>query len=215
MTPETLARALEPFFTTKEPGKGTGLGLSQVYGFVRQSGGFLCVDSKVGEGTVIRAFLPSLREAPLGVGPGSTATEGSLPVGSEALLLVEDDEDVRAVLLSSLSSLGYRPVVARNAPEALEILERNRSGFDLVISDVVMPGGMTGVELVREIRQRRPGIAALLVSGYTAGNELVRNNGDIHDMPLLAKPFRQPELATAVRSAIDQVRKNRSGSAPS
>jgi CheY-like chemotaxis protein len=199
MSPETLAHALEPFFTTKEAGKGTGLGLSQVYGFVRQSGGFLSLDSTPGKGTEVCIYLPTSAEAPQGTIANAVANKS--PSGTETVLLVEDDEDVRNVMISSLTDLGYRVLVARNAPEALKVLEE-QALIDLVVTDVVMPGGMTGIELVREVRQRRPPVRALLISGYTANNELISAKQGAGDLPLLGKPFRQPELARAIRAAL-------------
>jgi len=199
MTPETLARECEPFFTTKETGKGTGLGLSQVYGFVRQSGGFLAIGSAVGKGTELRIYLPISDGLP--VKPEEAAESGTRK-GSEALLVVEDDEDVRNVLCGMLSGFGYQVLVARNAPEALEILGRKRTRVDLIITDVVMPGGMNGVDLMRETQRRRPGIRGLLVSGYTAG-DAIQQDEDTEQLPLLRKPFRQQELARAVRAALE------------
>jgi len=202
MSPETLEHAVEPFFTTKGPGKGTGLGLSQVYGFVHQSGGFLSIDSAPGKGTEVRIYLPS-SSIPARTGV-MQASEDAPPSGSEALLVVEDDADVCDFIVQSLNGLGYRVLVARSGPEALNILERERSGIDLVLTDMIMPGGLTGVELIREVRRLHPGIGVLLVSGYTAGNELVGPDGDLRSMPLLAKPFRRPDLARAVRAALDR-----------
>jgi signal transduction histidine kinase/CheY-like chemotaxis protein len=208
MTPEVLVRALEPFFSTKDAGKGTGLGLSQVYGFTRQSGGFLSIDSAEGMGTEVSIYLPASGATVLA--GGARTADSAVLIGSETLLVVEDDEDVRTLMIDSLTDLGYRVLIARNAPDALAVLEQ-RSEVDLVVTDVVMPGGMTGVELVREARRRRGGMRALLVSGYTAGNELVRGNGDTDDLPLLGKPFRQPELARAIRAALDQGRNGSGG----
>ncbi len=201
MSSDTLARATEPFFTTKEHGKGTGLGLSQVYGFIRQSGGFVTIESEVGAGTEIHLHLPRLSEGTRQREPSSPAAGDGRVRGSETLLVVEDNEDVRAIMISALTPLGYQLVVASSGPEALEILAE--TAVDLIVSDVIMPGGMTGIDLIREAQVRRPAVLGLLVSGYTSGMERERQTG-AGDLPLLRKPFRPSDLARAVRAALDQ-----------
>lgn len=200
MPPQVVARATEPFFTTKEIGKGTGLGLSQVYGFVRQSDGFLVIRSTPEQGTCVQIHLP--RAVPASVPQGTTATS-PVPAGSERVLVVEDDEDVRNLVASLLDGLGYQTLAARNAPEALQLLDANAdTPIDLLLTDIVMPGGMSGVDLVREVRQRRPNIAVLLTTAYAAADALVRKAGE--DLPILSKPYRQNDLATKLRSVLDR-----------
>src|SRR5262249_52603687 len=138
MPREVMERGFEPFFTTKEVGKGSGLGLSQVYGFVRQSGGCVAVDSEVGEGTGFRLYLP----------PSEATPQLEAPEGSERLLVVEDDPAVLALGVEMLTGLGYEVLTAPDAPTALEVLERDEP-IDLLFSDVVMPGGASGVQLAR------------------------------------------------------------------
>lgn len=200
MPAHVIERAFVPFFTTKEVGKGTGLGLSMVYGFVKQSGGHAKIYSEVGFGTVIRIYLPALARSALGAGAkaGSAEARG----GNGSILLVEDDELVRQSISNKLTSLGYAVMTAGSAHEAIETLKRTPD-FDLVFSDVVMPGAMSGADLVREVRRRWPGMHVLLTSGYTESTVL----GKI-DMPpdvrLLSKPYSNAELATTIRSAISR-----------
>ena len=202
MTPEVAARALEPFFTTKPAGRGTGLGLSQVYGFVKQSGGHISIYSEPGRGTTVKLFLP--RSAP-------SATEwqrdrirsGAPPHGTEAILVVEDNPDVRRLVRRQLSELGYTVHEAGSGPEALKIL-RSALPLDLMFTDIVMPEGMTGYDLAGAARECRPGLRILFTSGYTAigaGQDLDSRGGG----PLLSKPYRKRELAHFVRAALDEV----------
>src|SRR5262249_24335297 len=163
MPPEVRDRIFEPFFTTKEVGKGTGLGLSMVYGFVRQSGGYITVESAPAAGTTIALYL---RKAPQqAYAEVETDQTRAMPGGSERILLVEDNEDLLEVTSATLASLGYRVFSARNATEAIRILDSGQQ-FDLLFSDVVMPNGMNGVELAREAKRRSNEIKILLTSGY-------------------------------------------------
>src|SRR5262245_48667243 len=161
--PPTCARAFEPFFTTKEVGKGTGLGLSMVYGFVRQSGGQLTIESTVGAGTSVTLYLPKAAET------SDDETQAhpppAVPVGSERVLVVDDDEHLLQVQSDVLTELGYRVRCARNGAEALQMIESGQE-FELLFSDVVMPCGMNGVELARRVRALNNNIKILLTSGY-------------------------------------------------
>jgi signal transduction histidine kinase/ActR/RegA family two-component response regulator len=198
MAPEVLVRATEPFFTTKETGKGTGLGLSQVYGFVRQSDGFLTIESTPGAGTTIRIHLPQVP-----VTAARPAARGELRDGNGTVLVVEDDADVRELVIAQLEDLGYTPISAANGPEALEVLAAPETPpIDLLLTDVVMPGGMSGVELVRAARARNPGLRALLTSGYMAGNANGTAGADAADLLLLSKPYQQAELARMIQEAL-------------
>lgn len=197
MTPEVVQRATEPFFTTKDAGRGTGLGLSQVYGFVRQSGGFLTIRSSLGKGTSIRIYLPEVSGR--SSQPPQTA---EAQAGCGMILLVEDDIDVRELVALQLEDLGYASVLASSGKEALSLLAKpDQPAIDLLLTDVVMPGGMNGVVLAREARQRHPDLKVLLTSGYMAGNI---PGGDVAkvDLPLLSKPYQQADLARAIRDAL-------------
>jgi CheY-like chemotaxis protein len=185
--PDVLAKVFDPFFTTKAPNKGSGLGLSQVYGFAHQSGGTVTIDTEVGRGTVITLYLPRTRE---------TASETHAEPATEtatggAVLVVEDNPDVANVTRSMLEQLGYEVHAAANADAALAaVAERD---FDLVVSDIVMAGSMDGVGLARTLRERKPGLPVLLVTGFSgaAGRALA-------EFTLMQKPF---ELADLSRTA--------------
>ncbi|WP_441233891.1 ATP-binding protein [Bradyrhizobium sp. 930_D9_N1_4] len=196
MTAEVASRAFEPFFTTKEVGKGTGLGLSMVYGFVRQSGGLVQMQSEPGQGSVVKLFFPRL---------ATPANEHPSPVkrivareGSETILVVEDDDMVRAYVENELKALGYRVTVASNGPAALDLL-RQSGDIDLLFTDVVMPGGMFGPELARQAIELRPGLKVLFTSGYSQSPV---KTPDGADAPILTKPFKRQDLAAMLRSAL-------------
>ncbi|CCE11773.1 putative Sensor protein [Bradyrhizobium sp. STM 3843] len=194
MTPETLDRAFEPFFTTKEVGRGTGLGLSMVYGFVRQSGGHVTIESAVGAGTTICLYLPRSAQAPV-VEPAVTPAHDT-PAGSGQVLLVEDDDEVLDVTLTMLKRLGYEVVYARNGVGALRML-KNGMQPDILLSDVVMPGGVNGIELAREARRLYEGIKILLASGNAA--DVLAQHGAIGEFPVIGKPYLRAELARFLR----------------
>ncbi len=195
-----LGKIFEPFFTTKEVGKGTGLGLSTVYGIVKQSGGFIFADSKVGEGTRFVIYLPVHRvESETG-----KATIGAKPKGHElwgtgTVLLVEDEPMVRAVAERALTRHGYKVITANNGEEALEVLDRGDE-VALLISDVVMPG-MDGPAMVEEARKSRPDLPILFMSGYA--EEQLRKSIDLDKVAFLPKPFSVQELAEAARRTIE------------
>ncbi|UEM14680.1 response regulator [Bradyrhizobium barranii subsp. barranii] len=197
MTAEVASRAFEPFFTTKEVGKGTGLGLSMVYGFVRQSGGVVQMQSEPGQGSVVRLFFPRLATPPNE--QPSPAERIVAPDGSETILVVEDDDMVRAYVESELKTLGYRVIAASNGPAALELLRRP-GDIDLLLTDVVMPGGMFGPELARQATGLRPGLKVLFTSGYTQNP--VKTPDGVGDARILTKPFRRKDLAAMLRSAL-------------
>jgi len=193
-----LGKIFEPFFTTKEVGKGTGLGLSTVYGIIKQSGGFIFADSKLGEGARFVIYLPVYREA---AGAGrvrrSEKTKKDELWGSGTVLLVEDEPMVRNVAERALTRHGYTVITADNGEEALEIVAKGEP-IDLLISDVVMPG-MDGPTVVREARKSRPELKILFMSGYA--EEQLRKSIDIENVNFLAKPFSVTELAEAARRA--------------
>ena len=197
--PSVLGKIFEPFFTTKEVGKGTGLGLSTVYGIVKQSGGFIFADSKVGEGAQFVIYLPVHREE------ATAGRKQSLPKadkdelwGSGTVLLVEDEPTVRSVAERALTRHGYKVITADNGEDALEILSRGEP-IELLISDVVMPG-MDGPTMVREAREGRPDLKILFMSGYA--EEQLRKSIDIENVNFLPKPFSVTDLAAAARRAI-------------
>jgi PAS domain S-box-containing protein len=200
MTPEQLKRATEPFFTTKEPGKGTGLGLSSVASFARQSGGFVTITSEIGKGTCVVFYLPrSSAEA----GVVEASSNGEAPLGDgETVLVVEDDDRVREVTLRRLESLGYAVCQARSGPQAIELLKRGEAP-DVVLSDIVMPGGMTGYDVARWIFSEKPGVKVVLTSGYNPGDRARDDRGLVPSLAVLAKPFTRTQLAQAIRSAIE------------
>jgi two-component system cell cycle sensor histidine kinase/response regulator CckA len=199
ISPSVLSKIFEPFFTTKEVGKGTGLGLSTVYGIVKQSGGFIFADSKVGEGTRFVIYLPVHRvESETGKAHrGGKAKEHEL-WGTGTVLLVEDEPMVRTVAERALTRHGYKVITANNGEEALEVVARGDE-IALMISDVVMPG-MDGPTTVREARKTRPDLPILFMSGYA--EEQLRKSIDLDNVAFLPKPFSVQELAEAARRVI-------------
>jgi CheY-like chemotaxis protein len=200
MPPEVLAHVFEPFFTTKEVGKGTGLGLSMIYGFAKQSSGHVKIYSEVGHGTTVRLYLPRLA--------GETAMSTAAPIaaatgrgGGETILVVEDNPDVRRLVLRQLRDLGYEVIEAANGPQALQVLDSDTQ-VDLLFTDVVMPGGMTGRQLAEAAKARRPDLKTLFTSGYTEDSILRLGKLDA-GVRLLSKPYRKHELATRIREALD------------
>jgi CheY-like chemotaxis protein len=200
MDSDTLAHAFEPFFTTKEAGKGSGLGLSMAYGFVKQSRGHILIHSKLGRGTTVNIYLP--RAADDAALAKQEIHDGSLPRGSEKILLVEDDAMVRDTVVIQLRNLGYLVASATRASEALELLERER-GFDLLLTDVVMPGGLNGRELADEACKLCPGLRVIFTSGYRE-NAVVHGGRVDPGVHLLNKPYRRSDLAIKIRSALAQ-----------
>ena len=199
MSPEMAERAFDPFFTTKEVGKGSGLGLSMIYGFVKQSGGHVRIYSEEGEGTTVKIYLPRATHE---VAPEPAAeAKPKAPEGrGEIVLVVEDDPEVRTLTIVLLQNLGYATLDAQSGLDALAISERAR-GIDLLLTDVVLPGGMNGRDLATEILSRRPGLPVLYMSGYT--QDAVVHHGRLDEgVELLHKPFRKHELAAKVRHAL-------------
>jgi signal transduction histidine kinase/CheY-like chemotaxis protein len=199
MSPEVLERATEPFFTTKQAGHGTGLGLSQVHGFVRQSGGFMTLQSAAGQGTTVRLHFPAVA-----AGVPAASPEPARTSCSGTVLAVEDDPDVRNLLLMLLKDLGYSVLAAANAPEALELLRQPENQVDLLLTDMVLPGGMNGLELIGAARATRPGLPAILSSGYAAGNitQGADPEDDLAQLRVLSKPYQQEELGRAIVEAL-------------
>ncbi|MBR0843947.1 PAS domain S-box protein [Bradyrhizobium liaoningense] len=201
MTPDVIERAFEPFFTTKEVGKGSGLGLSMVYGFAKQSDGHVSIYSEQGLGTTVRIYLPradadrSLADA--------LESEEAAPRGYETILIAEDDPFVRSSAIRRVEALGYRVVAAVNGKEALQVLRTDPS-IDMLFTDIVMPGGMSGWELAEQARRMRPGLPVLFTSGYAL--ETLVEQGRAHAQSVvLTKPYRKVELARRIRDAFAAV----------
>jgi CheY-like chemotaxis protein len=197
MTPEVAAKAFEPFFTTKDVGS-SGLGLSQVYGFVRGTGGHVTIDSAPGRGTTVALYLPRCDDALVATSPALIPLRHAQ--GTETVLVVEDDEEVLAAALEGLQDLGYRVLPATNATQAIDIL-RGDLPVEILFSDIVMPGGMNGVQLAVEARRLRPSIKVLLTSGY-ADSVLRQADGLPGDLQVLGKPYRRAELASKLRLVV-------------
>ncbi|WP_363323990.1 PAS domain S-box protein [uncultured Bradyrhizobium sp.] len=200
IAPDILDRIFEPFFTTKPVGKGTGLGLSMVHGFVKQTGGHIQIYSEVGHGTCVKIFLPRAKaDATNAVQPACAPAAPA--TGAESILVVEDDPHVRMFAVQQLRHLGYRVTEASDGPSALQ--EISRSGApDLLFTDVVMPGGMTGRQLAERVRQTAPGIRVLYTSGYTE-NSIVHHGRLDPGVHLLQKPYKRDKLAQKVREVLD------------
>lgn len=200
MSADILARVMEPFFTTKEPGKGTGLGLAMVYGFAKQSGGAVRIYSEPNHGTTVRLFFPSIEQEET-AGPRIISERAVERYGHEAVLVVEDREDVAELARSILDDFGYRVTVTRNAAEALRVLDREMR-FDMLFSDLIMPGGMNGVMLAREARRRQPKLKILLTTGYAEAS-MERTDIAGTEFEVINKPYRRRELARRVRQILD------------
>ena len=198
----TLDRAFEPFFTTKEVGKGSGLGLSMVYGFVKQSRGHIRVYSEIDQGTTVRLYLPGAEGVEVAENQGTADADARS--GRGRILMVEDDELVRGHVASQLTSLGYQVVAASNAREAIEVLSGS-SDFDLLFTDIVMPGGINGRQLAAQVRVTHPTLPVLFTSGY-AENAIVHHDRLEPGVDFLAKPYRRDDLALKIRSVLERGR---------
>ena len=202
MDRETLAKAFDPFFTTKALGHGTGLGLSQVYGFVEQSGGHVLIDSQPGMGTTVRIFLPRLpADDAAELEADSDTPKFGEARGSETILVVEDDDAVRAYSTEVLRELGYHVLEAPNAGAALEILDR-QADVHLLFTDIGLPGAMNGRQLSDEARRRRSGLKVLLATGY-AGDAIIHAGRLEPGVSLMSKPFSFADLTNRVRDALE------------
>jgi CheY-like chemotaxis protein len=199
MPPEVQERAFEPFFSTKEPGRGTGLGLSTVYGFAEQSGGHATIASEAGKGTTVNLFLPRA-EVDTGAKALETANPVPLSAANEVVLVVEDNAEVRELTLQRVEGLGYVALEAESGPAAISILECGEH-IDLVLSDIVMAGGMSGYDVARWISDHAPAVKVVLTTGYAA--EEARHDAHAPGAtPILRKPYKRAELAVALNSAL-------------
>jgi PAS domain S-box-containing protein len=201
MPSEVAQRAFEPFFTTKEVGRGSGLGLSMVYGFVRQSGGYVKLYSEAGRGTTVKIYLPKAAETAMLAEP-QVETSGEPHGAGERILVVEDQPEVRSLAVRLLGRLGYEVAEAASGSAALAIL-REDPGFDLLFTDIVLPSGMDGTVLATRARDLCPSLGILYTTGYT-GNAVVRGGTLNPDAAVLSKPFDKRELARQVRQVLDR-----------
>ncbi len=209
MPPEIVEKVFEPFFSTKPEGKGTGLGLSMVFGFVKQSGGHVKVYSEVGHGTTVKLYLPRVNQSE---DVAVEAAQKPVTGGTETILVIEDDEEVRATAVEMLSDLGYRVLKAPDATAALAIIESG-IGIDLLFTDVVMPGPLRAPELARKARERLPNIAVLFTSGYTE-NAIVHGGRLDEDVQLISKPYTREALARKIRHVLANQQQRSAAVAP-
>ena len=200
MAPDVAARAFEPFFTTKEVGKGSGLGLSMVYGFVKQSNGHVSIYSEPGLGTTVRIYLPNVTPNASRSSSQPAADEEALPRGNETILVVEDDPFVRSSVILKVESLGYKVVLAVDGREAVMKLRTNPE-IDMLFTDIVMPGGMSGWEVAELAQQMRPGLPTVFTSGYALEALVDQGRAPMKSI-VLTKPYRKAELAHRLREAL-------------
>jgi CheY-like chemotaxis protein len=196
MSDEVCSHALDPFFTTKEPGKGTGLGLSMVYGFAKQCGGTVTIDSEIGKGTTVCIYLPRAADRPAAAAEEKEERGEILAGPPSRILVVDDDSSVRTAISASVRAFGHEAIETASGQEALEFLERDRR-FDLMIIDYAMPV-IHGTELADEARRRVPGVPVLFVTG---DGDAVQDS-DVGGTPILKKPFRQADLANTLRDLL-------------
>jgi CheY-like chemotaxis protein len=199
--PEIMPKIFEPFFTTKDVGKGTGLGLATVFSIVQQHQGWINVYSEVGRGTTFRVYIPrQVMPSDQSAGWSSLATVRG---GTETILLAEDDASLRNAVRKALTRLGYEVLVATDGPDALAIWSQHRDKIRLLLTDMVMPGGMNGKQLARELLQQQPGLKVVYTSGYIAeiaGKDLALEEG----VNFLNKPFEAHKLGYIIRNCLDQ-----------
>ncbi|MBV8537599.1 MAG: response regulator, partial [Alphaproteobacteria bacterium] len=201
MPPDVIARAFEPFFTTKEVGKGSGLGLSMVYGFARQSGGDVTIESTPGQGTAVRLYLPASTSRP--TPPPADPSDATVSGSGETIIVVEDAADVRGVVVKELTAHGYKVLTAANGSDALTVLSATEK-IDMLLTDIVLPGGMTGVELAERAREAHRHLAVLYMSGFSDALQVASLR--IRKNALLSKPFGKNELLHAIRQGLRTAR---------
>ena len=194
-----MARIFDPFFTTKEVGKGTGLGLASVYGIVKQHGGYVTVTSEILNGTTFDIYLPATETGEL---RNTSASLEKIEAGTETILVVEDDRDVRNMLTQMLLIHGYRTIEARDGEEAIRLYRGNKEEIDLIIIDVVMPK-MNGKQVFEEITKMNPDARAIFVSGYT-GDVVIDKGIESEKVDFLSKPLSASELFTKIREVLDR-----------
>jgi CheY-like chemotaxis protein len=198
MSKETLARVFEPFFTTKERGKGTGLGLAMVYGFAKQSGGTVRIYSEPGYGTTVTLYLRFAEALPAPLPDSAPIVSPAQQTGK--VLVVDDEVDLLDIAKSYLEDMGYQAYGAEDGMSALRVLARH-GDIDLIVTDIVMPGGMNGVELARKVREVRPDIRVVYSSGFPA--DALEGRSVPVDGLLLRKPYQRADFETAIRMALE------------
>lgn len=200
---KVIDKVLQPFFTTKEVGKGSGLGLSMAFGFLKQSGGLIKIESQEGVGTTVRLYFPRQASGIVGL-PEKAAPETKTveaPNDSQTILVVEDDPNVREIVVKQLNSLGYETLEAADALLGLETIKSSGEGINLIFSDIKLPGGMSGVDLAEELRRIRPEIPILLTSGFA--DEFIQMKDKTEPPPILRKPYSRDQLSQKIRSILD------------
>jgi CheY-like chemotaxis protein len=200
MPPEVLARIFEPFFTTKPAGKGTGLGLSMVYGFVRQSGGYVSAESAVGKGTILKLYFPCSEAAAAQTSAGGVRQDLTPAARTELILTVDDNPTVLATTVLQLEALGYQTLAAHNAETALEMPDRDAK-VDVLFTDIVMPGTMNGKELAKLARIKRPGLKVVYASGFPGIESTAGIDVDL-DAPSITKPYRKSDLERVLNATL-------------
>jgi CheY-like chemotaxis protein len=200
MPASVLARIFEPFFTTKPAGEGTGLGLSMVYGFVRQSGGYISAESEVGKGTLLTLYFPCTEGVPAEATLDGVTADTAPPIRTELILTVDDNPTVLATAVLQLEALGFQTLTARNAVSALEMLD-GESKVDVLFTDIVMPGPMNGKELARLARMKRPGLKVVYASGFPGIEASAGIDIDL-DGPLIPKPYRKTDLEKVLNATL-------------
>jgi two-component system, cell cycle sensor histidine kinase and response regulator CckA len=203
MSRETMSRIFEPFFSTKAVGKGTGLGLATVYGIVKQHQGWIEVNSELGAGTTFKIFLPATNKPTEHLNETIPLTKASVKGRNETILLVEDEPILREWVREVLESNSYRVLEASNGIEALRVWDDENGKVDLLLTDMVMPEGMTGRDLARQLRARQAGLKVIYTSGYSA--EIAANDPELRDVPFLPKPYPAPQLNQMIRNCLDAV----------
>ena len=202
MDSATLGRIFEPFFTTKDIGKGTGLGLATVYGIVKQHEGWVEVNSEPGKGSTFDVFLPASDKVPA-LAEEEAAAAAPVAGGSETILIVEDEPVLRSMARDILEECGYRILEASSGKEALDVWNQRANEIDLLLTDMVMPDGISGADLVEQLLASRPRLKIVFTSGYTANEvnqEMLARTG----ASFLSKPYTHAELAKTVRDCLDQ-----------
>jgi CheY-like chemotaxis protein len=202
MSPDVIARAFEPFFTTKEVGKGSGLGLSIVYGFAQQSGGHISINSRENEGTAITLVMPLTAPHEASAEGDNFSHKAKWKPASGRVLVVEDNAKVLEFVAAQVRSLGYAVTPASTADETLHVLDQD-SAYDILFTDIVLPNGMSGVELANRMKEINPKLNVLLTSGYSE-ETFERHGRPTSEMPLLRKPYRRPALAQALRDSLNK-----------
>jgi CheY-like chemotaxis protein len=200
ISPERLPRLFDPFFTTKDAGQGAGLGLATVFGIVKQHGGWITAESVVNEGTTFTILLPAVAAEDAVVEPKKQPRSTG---GTETVLMVEDEGGVRRLARRVLEQAGYRVIEAESGAEGLEVWEANRETIDIVLTDIIMPGDMSGADLAGELRARTPGLPIILATGFGAHPGAIESEA-LDDQPVLQKPYEPRELLALIRRCLDE-----------